>query len=92
MSNVIEVQFGRGILPDEDKFVEELQPLLEDMVDASCSNYGEELGSLMIESLCLSLDKIRQKLIEQIEKEKKYILTMENGDIIDLTLENEWIK
>ena len=88
MSNVIEVQFGRGILPDEDKFVEELQPLLEDMVDAACSNYGEELGALMIESLCLSLDKIRQKLIEQIEKEKKYILTMENGDIIDLTLEN----
>ena len=89
MSNVIEVQFGRGILPDEDKFVEELQPLLEDMVDASCSNYGEELGTLMIESLCLSLDKIRQKLIEQVEKEKKYILTMENGDIIDLNLENE---
>ena len=86
MCNVIEVQFGRGILPDEDKFVEELQPLLEDMVDASCSNYGEELGTLMIESLCLSLDKIRQKLIEQVEKEKKYILTMENGDIIDLTL------
>ena len=89
MSNVIEVQFGRGILPNEDDFVEELQPLLEDMVDASCSNYGEELGCLMIESLCLSLDKIRQKLIEQIENEKKYILTMENGDIIDLTLENE---
>ena len=88
MSNVIEVQFGWGILPDEAKFVEELQPLLEDMVDASCSNYGEELGTLMIESLCLSLDKIRQKLVEQIEKEKKYILTMENGDIIDLTLEN----
>ena len=89
MSNVIEVQFGRGILPDEDKFVEELQPLLEDMVDASCSNYGEELGCLMVESLCLSLDKIRQKLSEQIEREKKYILTMENGDIIDLNLENE---
>ena len=89
MSNVIEVQFGRGILPDEDKFVDELQPLLEDMVDASCSNYGEELGTLMIESLCLSLDKIRQKLIKQIEREKKYILTMENGDIIDLNLENE---
>ena len=89
MSNVIEVQFGRGILPDEDKFVEELQPLLEDLVDASCSNYGEELGTLMIESLCLSLDKIRQKLSEQIEREKKYILTMENGDIIDLNLENE---
>jgi hypothetical protein len=89
MSNVIEVQFGRGILPDEDKFVEELQPLLEDLVDASCSNYGEELGTLMVESLCLSLDKIRQKLSEQIEREKKYILTMENGDIIDLNLENE---
>ena len=88
MSNVIEVQFGKGILPNEDKFVEELQPLLEDMVDASCSNYGEELGTLMIESLCLSLDKIRQKLVEQVEKEKKYILTMENGDIIDLNLEN----
>ena len=87
MSNVIEVQFGRGILPDEDKFVEELQPLLEDMVNASCSNYGEELGYMMIESLCLSLDKIREKLSEQLENNKKYILTMENGDIIDLTLE-----
>ena len=87
MSNVIEVQFGRGILPDEDEYVEELQPLLEGMVDASCNNYGEELGCLMIESLCLSLDKIRQKLSEQIENKKKYILTMENGDIIDLTLE-----
>jgi len=87
MSNIIEVQFGRGILPDEDKYVEELQPLLEDMVDASCNNYGEELGCLMVESLCLSLDKIRQKLSEQIENKKKYILSMENGDIIDVTLE-----
>ena len=87
MSNVIEVQFGKGILPNEDDFVEELQPLLEDMVDASCNNYGEELGGMMIESLCLSLDKIREKLSEQLENNKKYILTMENGDIIDLTLE-----
>ena len=87
MSNVIEVQFGKGILPNEDEYVEELQPLLEDLVEVSCNNYGEELGCLMIESLCLSLDKIRQKLSEQIENKKKYILTMENGDIIDLTLE-----
>ena len=87
MSNVIEVQFGKGILPDEDEYVSELQPLLEDMVEVSCDNYGEELGCLMIESLCLSLEKIRQKLSEQIENKKKYILTMENGDIIDLTLE-----
>ena len=87
MSNVIEVEFGKGILPNEDAFVEELQPLLEDMVDSSCNNYGEELGCMMIESLCLSLDKIRQKLSEQIENKKKYILTMENGDIIDVTLE-----
>ena len=87
MSNVIEVQFGKGILPNEEEYVEELQPLLEDMVDTSCNNYGEELGCLIIESLCLSLDKIRQKLSEQIENKKKYILTMENGDIIDLTLE-----
>ena len=87
MSNIIEVQFGKGILPNEDEYVEELQPLLEDLVDVSCNNYGEELGCLMIESLCLSLDKIREKLSEQIENNKKYILTMENGDIIDLTLE-----
>ena len=89
MSNVIQVQFGKGILPNEEEYVKELQPLLEDMVDVSCNNYGEELGCLMIESLCLSLDKIRQKLSEQIEHEKKYILTMENGDIIDLTLETK---
>jgi len=87
MSNVIQVQFGKGILPNEEEYVEELQPLLEGIVDASCNNYGEELGCLMVESLCLSLDKIRQKLSEQIENKKKYILTMENGDIIDLTLE-----
>ena len=87
MSNVIQVQFGKGILPNEEEYVEELQPLLEDMVDAACNNYGEELGCMMIESLCLSLDKIREKLSEQLENNKKYILTMENGDIIDLTLE-----
>ena len=87
MSNVIQVQFGQGILPNEEEYVEELQPLLEDMVAAACNNYGEELGWMMIESLCLSLDKIREKLSEQIENNKKYILTMENGDIIDLTLE-----
>ena len=89
MSNVIEVQFGKGVLPDEDEFVNELQPLLEDMVNSSCNNYGEELGCLVIESLCLSLDKIREKLSQQIENKKKYILTMENGDIIEIALENE---
>ena len=89
MSNVIQVNFGKGILPDEDEYVEELQPILEDMVEASCKNYGEELGCIIIESLCLSLDKIREKLSEQIESKKKYILTMENGDIIDLNLEKE---
>jgi len=89
MSNVIQVNFGKGILPDEDEYVEELQPILEDMVEASCKNYGEELGCMIIESLCLSLDKIREKLSEQIESKKKYILTMENGDIIDLNLEKE---
>ena len=89
MSNVIEVQFGKGVLPDEDEFVNELQPLLEDMVNSSCNNYGEELGCLVIESLCLSLDKIREKLSQQIENKKKNILTMENGDIIEIALENE---
>ena len=88
MSNVIEVQFGKGLLPNEDEFVEEIQPLIEEMVESSCNSYGDELGCLMIESLCLSLDKIREKLLEQIENKKKYILTMENGDIIDVTLEN----
>ena len=87
MSNIIQADFGRGILPNEDRFIEELQPLLEDMTDVACDNLGEELGFLLIQSLCLSLDKIRQKLSEQIENKKKYILTMENGDIIDLTLE-----
>ena len=87
MSNVIQVQFGKGILPDEDEFVKEVEPLLEDMVEVACNSYGEELGREMIESLCLSLDKIREKLSEQLENKKKYILTMENGDIIDVTLE-----
>ena len=89
MSNIIQADFGRGILPNEDRFIEELQPLLDDMTDVACDNLGEELGFLLIQSLCVSLGKIAENLSEQLENKKNYILTMENGDIIDLDLEKK---
>ena len=89
MSNIIQADFGRGILPNEDRFIEELQPILEEMTDVACDNFGEELGCLLIQSLCVSLGRITEKLSEQLENKKNYILTMENGDIIDINLENK---
>jgi hypothetical protein len=88
MGNVLQGKFGEGLIPNENKFIEDLDPLLEEMVDVCCNSYGEELGCLMIDSLCLSLEKIKEKLCDKVEIYEKYILTMENGDIIDFVLEN----
>ena len=85
MGKVIRAEFGNVI--DEEGFICEVQPILEDLVDAAHRNLGTHLGGLMVHTLCLSMSKMVETLSQHIDEEEKYILTMENGDIIDLTLE-----
>jgi hypothetical protein len=85
MGKVIRAEFGNII--DEEGFIGEVQPILEDLVDAAHRNLGTHLGGLMVHTLCLSMSKMVETLSQHIDEEEKYILTMENGDIIDLTLE-----
>jgi len=88
MSKVIHADFGSA-LPNTDRFIEELQPILEDLVDVACNTLGEELGCLMIQSICTSMSMMVANLSECIDDKEKYVLNMDNGDIIDITLENK---
>ena len=88
MSKVIHADFGSA-LPNTDRFIDEIQPLLEELVDVACGNLGEELGCLMIQSICTSMSMIVANLSDCIEDKEKYILNMENGDIIDINLDSE---
>tara|TARA_R100000458_G_C8227899_1_gene210424 strand:+ start:469 stop:744 length:276 start_codon:yes stop_codon:yes gene_type:complete len=88
MSKVIHADFGSA-LPNTDRFIDEIQPLLEELVDVACGNLGEELGCLMIQSICTSMSMMVSNLSDCIEDKEKYILNMENGDIIDINLDSE---
>ena len=88
MSKVIHADFGSA-LPNTDRFIDEIQPLLEELVDVACGNLGEELGCLMIQSICTSMSMMVANLSDCIEDKEKYILNMENGDIIDINLDSE---
>tara|TARA_B100000131_G_scaffold237938_1_gene230081 strand:- start:1884 stop:2159 length:276 start_codon:yes stop_codon:yes gene_type:complete len=88
MSKVIHADFGSA-LPNTDRFIDEIQPLLEELVDVACGNLGEELGCLMIQSICTSMSMMVANLSDCIENKEKYILNMENGDIIDINLDSE---
>ena len=85
MGKVIRAEFGNVI--NEEGFIGEVQPILEDLVAAAHRNLGTHLGGLIVHTLCLSMSKMVETLSQHIDEEEKYILTMENGDIIDLTLE-----
>lgn len=87
MGKVIRAEFGNRTMIDEEGFINEVQPILEDLIDAANRNLGDHLGGLMIHTLCLSMSKMVETLSQYIDEEENYILTMENGDIIDLTLE-----
>jgi len=87
MGKVIRAEFGNRAMIDEEGFISEVQPILEDLIDAANRNLGDHLGGLMIHTLCLSMSKMVETLSQHIDEEKKYILTMDNGDIIDINLE-----
>ena len=81
MSNVIQVDFRENDLSDEERFKEEVQPVLQDLVDVARNNFGSIIATELLSDVMAVLYKYT--------KEEKYVLTMENGDIIDFTLENE---
>ena len=85
MGKVIRAEFGNVI--NEEGFIGEVQPILKDLVDAAHRNLGTHLGGLMVHTLCLSMSKMVETLSQHIDKEEKYILTMDNGDIININLE-----
>ena len=87
MAKVIQANFGKNTLPDEENFIGEVQPILEELIEVAHRNLGAHLGGLMIHTLCLSMTKMVETLSQHIDQEEKYILTMDNGDIIDITLE-----
>ena len=81
MSNVIEVNFRENALSDEQRFIDEVQPVLQDLVDCARKNFGNVIATEILSDV--------MGVLYKYTKEEKYVLTMENGDIIDFTLENE---
>ena len=81
MSNVIEVNFRENALSDEERFIDEVQPVLQDMVDCARNNFGNVIATEILSDV--------MGVLYKYAKQKNYVLTMENGDIIDFTLEYE---
>ena len=79
MSNVIEVNFRENALTNEERFIEEVQPILQDLVDVARHNFGKATGVEILTDVMGTLYKYTKK--------ENYVLTMENGDIIDFTLD-----
>ena len=79
MSNVIQVDFRENALSDEQRFIDEVQPVLQDLVDCARKNFGNVIATEILSDV--------MGVLYKYTKEENYILTMENGDIIDFTLE-----
>ena len=80
MSNVIEVNFRENALTNEERFIEEVQPILQDLVDVARNNFGNTTAIDMLSDV--------MGILYKYTSEETYILNMDNGDIIDFTLEN----
>ena len=80
MSNVIEVNFKEKALSNEERFREEVQPILQDLVDVARNNFGNTTAIDMLSDV--------MGILYKYTSEETYILNMDNGDIIDFTLEN----
>jgi hypothetical protein len=80
MSNVIEGNFKENSLSNEERFREEVQPILQDLVDVARNNFGNTTAIDMLSDV--------MGILYKYTSEETYILNMDNGDIIDFTLEN----
>ena len=79
MSNVIEVNFRENALSDEQRFIEEVQPVLQDLVDVARDCFGNVTATEILSDV--------MGVLYKYAKQKNYVLTMENGDTIDFTLD-----
>ncbi len=75
MSNVIEVNFRENSLTNEERFKEEVQPILQDLVDVARNNFGNTTAIDMLSDV--------MGILYKYTSEETYILNMDNGDIID---------
>ena len=81
MGKIIEVDFKQNSTLERENFIEEVQPILQDLVDVAHHNFGEVLAS---ELLCDVVE-----VLYKYTSENNYVLTMDNGDIIDINLDNK---
>ena len=79
MSNVINVDFSGNTLSNEQRFIEEVQPILQDLVDIARDNFGNVTATEILSDV--------MGVLYKYAKEEYYVLTMENGDTIDFTLD-----
>jgi len=79
MGTVIKVDFEKNSLSDEERFIEEVQPILQELVDVARHN----LGSITAIDILTDI----MGILYNYTREERYVLTMENGDIIDFTLD-----
>jgi|TARA_R110001583_G_C5576161_1_gene402507 hypothetical protein len=79
MSNVIKVDFREKALSNEERFIEEVQTILQDLVDVSRNNFGNVTATEILTDV--------MGVLYKYAKEEYYVLTMENGDTIDFTLD-----
>ena len=79
MSNVIKVDFREKALSNEERFIEEVQTILQDLVDIARDNFGNVTATEILTDV--------MGVLYKYAKEEYYVLTMENGDTIDFTLD-----
>jgi hypothetical protein len=79
MSNVINVDFSGNTLSNEQRFIEEIQPVLQNLVDVARDNFGNITATEILSDV--------MGVLYKYTKEESYVLTMENGDTIDFTLD-----
>jgi hypothetical protein len=86
-NNVIKADFGGNPELNIDKLYNDLDPILNELTDVACNSLGEEEGCLYIQALSESIHKVADKLASKVEVKQNIVLSMDNGDIIDLSLE-----
>ena len=80
MGKLIKVDFEKNSLSNEERFKEEVQPILQDLVDVARHSFGNTTAIDMLSDV--------MGILYKYTSEETYILNMDNGDIIDFTLEN----
>ena len=81
MGKIIEVDFKQNSTLERENFIEEVQPILQDLVDVAHHNFGSVVTSELFADV--------MEVLYKYTREDNYVLTMDNGDIIDINLDNK---